>query len=194
MRKGEKMTPEQRLKQGDYRRGIKHTPETKAKMSASHMGHKTSKATRHKLSIAKLGDRNPTKRLDVREKIRTKRALQVITPKMRAALKLGRGKGSPNWKGGISKRKDYSPFMARKRYLLKTNAGTHTLVEWDALKKKHGYTCLCCKKPEPKISLTEDHIIPLSKDGSNDISNLQPLCQPCNSRKGTKTIDYRLSA
>lgn len=40
--------------------------------------------------------------------------------------------------------------------------------------------CACCKK---KRKLTVDHIIPLSKGGTNWPSNLQMLCKSCNSRK-----------
>ncbi|MDY7022511.1 MAG: HNH endonuclease [Cyanobacteriota bacterium] len=45
------------------------------------------------------------------------------------------------------------------------------------------YHCQSCKKTNQETELTIDHIIPLAKGGSNDISNLQTLCRSCNVRK-----------
>lgn len=69
--------------------------------------------------------------------------------------------------------------------------GSFTVTEWLELKSKHGYICLCCRKSESEVALHADHVIPISKGGPNTIANIQPLCQPCNSSKGTRTIDYR---
>lgn len=46
--------------------------------------------------------------------------------------------------------------------------------------KKLGSKCVLCGVSEIKTKLTIDHIIPVSKSGTNDIRNLQPLCFPCN--------------
>lgn len=65
--------------------------------------------------------------------------------------------------------------------------GFHTIGEWELLKKQYGFVCPCCKKPE---MLTKDHIIPLTKGGSNYIENIQPLCRRCNAIKYTKVIKF----
>lgn len=63
-----------------------------------------------------------------------------------------------------------------------------TIEEWQRLLDRYDHRCLCCGSED---LITADHIIPLSKGGSNHISNIQPLCVTCNSKKGVEIIDYR---
>lgn len=98
------------------------------------------------------------------------------------------GKNSSLWKGGITKPHSY--YKRIRNGTLSKNGGSHTLGEWQNLKAQYNFTCPCCHKSEPEIKLTEDHIIPISKGGSDNIENIQPLCQNCNSRKYTKIIKY----
>lgn len=69
--------------------------------------------------------------------------------------------------------------------------GTITAEQWRDLKAQSDFRCLCCGKPEPEITLTLDHVIPLSKGGAHSIDNVQPLCLACNKSKNTKATDYR---
>lgn len=66
--------------------------------------------------------------------------------------------------------------------------GDFTAEQFTELCEKYDNRCLCCGETK---KLTADHIIPLSKGGSNDIDNIQPLCQSCNSKKHTQTTNYQ---
>jgi len=102
-----------------------------------------------------------------------------------------KGAKSNLWKGGISAEPNYRTVHSQlRRCRIAKAQGSFTVRQWNALKKKCDYTCLCCRRQEPEIKLTADHIIPLSKGGNNTIQNIQPLCGSCNSKKGIKVIDF----
>jgi glycerol-3-phosphate cytidylyltransferase len=79
---------------------------------------------------------------------------------------------------------------------LKGIKGTHTIEEWETLKKQFGFKCAICGITETEIKkkwkntnfdcLTKDHIVPISKGGTNYISNIRPTCISCNSEKYNK--------
>lgn len=69
--------------------------------------------------------------------------------------------------------------------------GSHTITEWIELKQKYNNRCLCCGINELELTtrshhrvLEQDHIVPITKGGSNWITNIQPLCNECNGPHG----------
>lgn len=59
----------------------------------------------------------------------------------------------------------------------------------EAIKKRDNYTCCKCGNSvynEPNLLLEVDHIVPVSKGGKTEASNLQTLCWRCNRAKSNK--------
>jgi hypothetical protein len=55
--------------------------------------------------------------------------------------------------------------------------------------KKYNFECALCEVDLTLVKPHIDHIKPLAKGGKDVISNLQPLCEPCNLKKGSKYED-----
>ena len=72
--------------------------------------------------------------------------------------------------------------------------GFHTAEDIKNLLKTYNNKCAVCFVPvahkpnHMQRKLHVDHIQPLAREGGNFISNLQPLCQPCNSRKSARLM------
>jgi 5-methylcytosine-specific restriction endonuclease McrA len=86
------------------------------------------------------------------------------------------------------KHSDRQANKEKKRKLLKLNAkGFHTRNAFYEKLEYYGNRCYYCNKPLTRMTATEDHRIPLSKSGTDWLSNIVPACGSCNSRKRDKT-------
>lgn len=68
-----------------------------------------------------------------------------------------------------------------------------TYEERAAALKRSGGVCACCGKKLTTKTMTMDHIIPLSRGGSNEPENLIALCPECNKQKGNLLLMPRSS-
>lgn len=143
-------------------------------------GRKMNKEWLKKLSLAKLGKPSNSKG--------KKRTEQTVI-KMSEGRKLYLKGLNPNYDYRLDSSTRQSNKRIRRERLRKFG-GSHSIEEWNSLKLKYNLICPSCKRKEPEIKLTRDHIISLSNGGTDDILNIQPLCVQCNSKKSTKTIRY----
>ena len=89
-------------------------------------------------------------------------------------------------------------FQHKRKSLLSNSKGSYTSREFEELLKKNPVCPICKRKwdqiPLPKhlkVPWAADHIVPINpvegeKKGTNYISNIQPLCFSCNSKKGNR--------
>ena len=173
--------------------GKKHTEEVKEKIRLVNLGNKNVLGKHwkikdtSKMSLAKKG-KIPKNFNKMIKKYWLGKKRPPISEEQKQKMRISHKK----WRDRIGRKtKGERDLAKRKNAELKRNAvGTYTIGEWETLKVQYGFTCPACKRKEPEIKLTIDHIIPLSRGGSNWIENIQPLCMPCNARKQTKIIKY----
>jgi 5-methylcytosine-specific restriction endonuclease McrA len=101
---------------------------------------------------------------------------------------------SDEWgKNNFEKVKQFKANNRRKRRAAKNaSRGSFTAKEFEELCERYGNRCLSCGVTG--VVLEADHVVPLTRGGSDDISNIQPLCGSCNRRKFVDTVDYRVTA
>jgi 5-methylcytosine-specific restriction endonuclease McrA len=76
---------------------------------------------------------------------------------------------------------DWAHAVKAKRRAIENGAPGHfSAADWANIKRRQRHRCANCGK---RKKLTVDHIIALSKGGSNYPENIQGLCGPCNSQK-----------
>lgn len=77
--------------------------------------------------------------------------------------------------------KAYAKKLRRKMRLANVE-DTLTIEQWEGIKQRYGYRCAYCGL---RKKLTRDHVIPISKGGSNTVDNIVPACISCNCSKHT---------
>lgn len=118
-------------------------------------GKSSSGQTRSILSFQKMGDKNPSKRVDVRDKI------------SKALMGKFAGEKHPNWLGGIS----FEPYSLVFNTQLKNN-----------IRERDGYRCQICLRPQNEF-ITKLHVHHIDYNKKNcEEDNLISLCPSCHVR------------
>jgi len=162
-----------------WNKGKKMSEEQRKQLSISVMGRPSAFKGRHHSEESK--NQMSEKRKDKKWTLKQKENHTLVT-----------GSKSHFWLGGLMRDAHYQSQRkiknANDRRVRKLGAkGSHTIKEWEELKRKFKYKCASCGLKKP---LTEDHIIPLSRGGTDYIENIQPLCRSCNAIKYTKVIKF----
>ena len=99
-----------------------------------------------------------------------------------------RGPAHPRWKGGRNARYDRAKaagklreYWTRRRELIQ-RGGVLSAEFVRSLPGMQRWKCAACKA-RIRNGYEIDHIVPLSRGGTNANHNLQALCKPCNRRK-----------
>ncbi len=58
-------------------------------------------------------------------------------------------------------------------------------TDWRKILEKYQSRCSVCSRAEPEVRFQQDHKIPRTRGGGNDLTNWQPLCDECNNYKST---------
>jgi hypothetical protein len=64
--------------------------------------------------------------------------------------------------------------------------------DWLQILENYQHRCPVCSRAEPEIRFQQDHKVPRTRGGGNELSNWQPLCDECNNFKSTSCRGCKL--
>lgn len=79
--------------------------------------------------------------------------------------------------------------LATRAALRRGASGSHTQEEWLTLCAEYGGKCAYCRS---ECKLSRDHVMPLTRGGSDSIDNILPACRSCNSSKGNRVMPDKI--
>lgn len=179
--------------------GRKLSEETKTKISKKLKGKKRSKETRRKIALAKIGDKNPSKKPEVREKMRLAKLgkmghwLDKIRPDLRGPknhICLNCGKKFHVKHSRLKKSKivccslrcisEWRLDHPEQSSHWRGGGSFYRGVDFRKIRlkiiKKHN-CCQVCGKTNCKLDV--HHIVPYRYSKDNSVENLILLCKPC---------------
>jgi 5-methylcytosine-specific restriction endonuclease McrA len=125
-----------------------------------------------------------------KRRYKTKRMNRPVTTRVYEVLESNKEKREYDRRWRQLNAERYRALKQRRRARQANAEGYFTPDEWAGLCERYEHKCVCCGK---RKSLTVDHVVPISRGGTNFIENIQPLCVSCNSTKHANIIDYRLA-
>ena len=109
------------------------------------------------------------------------RTANVDRTEYRQATQKQRSEYTRQWR----KKNPISTRLSAYRRIYRESTGSITERDWQrALNRANG----CCSYCGEKSKLTLDHVVPLSRGGTNTIGNVVPACQSCNSSKHARLL------
>lgn len=151
---------------------------TERRRAADRVAHKTPKYKARR----KVTDAIRSKQPVFKAKIKARNAAWYAKNKAKVSAKMKTPQGK------ILSRKSCSARRARKRGAIVKNTGV--IAKWEAgYRFKKRVRCYWCLDFFAGTDCHTDHIVPLSKGGAHEISNLCVACDSCNNHKHAKTLD-----
>jgi 5-methylcytosine-specific restriction endonuclease McrA len=156
---------------------MKHCP--KCGLDKSDNEFRKNKSRRDGLhSYCKLCD----KTVDLTGAIRNK-VFRILHPGSgRDSAKRGSRKYRQNHPDIISARKFADRCLKRGIEFSKDNLLTQK--EWEEILERYHHSCAYCGASN--VSMTKDHVVPVTKGGTHTKDNIVPACRSCNSSKGNR--------